>query len=104
MQPRIEILNQDMLQKMKAFPTHDVNGQHREAPAVDKFGRPLKDAAGGNIMVPVDRSFLVIIPHKDQNYARQPSPNQPQIPALEDAMLNPNGGPQGGKLKSIGGR
>ncbi len=101
-QPKIDLTDPTMLAAMKAYPAHDVNNRHREGKQVDSFGRPMKDAQGHDIMAPVDRSFLVVIPHKNNSYAAQPVPYQ--VPPIDSTMLNAGGGtPQGGKLRTIGG-
>jgi len=102
-QPRVEILDNDMLQKMKAYPTHDVKQSASRKRSRCQIWPSLKDAAGNNIMVSSGSVIPGHHPAREQTLARQQNPYQPQVPALEDAMLHPNGSPQGGRLMSIRG-
>lgn len=93
--PKVEILDPNLLDTMKKFPRHTVNG--------DEIRRKAPNARGGYDDV-FDPSFLVVIPPRTQG--RGPV-SDPASPAAEDPLeriqLHPSAPPTGGgKLRSFG--
>lgn len=91
--PRVEILDQTLIDMIKRFPRHAVN--------YNETRRKTPNAQGGWDDV-YDPSFLVVIPPATQGKGMEADPISPSEDPLDRLQLHPTDTPGGGRLRTFG--